>query len=58
MARHEGKNGQNHTVYGRYLDVFEPDPASGELLIARRKVVTQIAEGAGGERYWLERTGA
>ncbi len=55
MARHEGKNGQNHTVYGRYLDDFVPDPASGGLLIARRKVVTQIAEGAGGERYWLDR---
>ncbi len=60
MARHEGKNGQNHTVYGRYLDVFQPDPKSGELLIARRQVVTQIAEGegAGAPRYWLERGGA
>ena len=55
VARHEGKNGQNHTVYGRYLDEFVPDGASGGLLIARRKVVTQIAEGAGGNRYWLDR---
>ena len=55
MARHEGKNGQNHTVYGRYVDSFQPDPATGALLIARRKVVSQIAEGTTGERYWLDR---
>ena len=55
MARHEGKNGQNHTVYGRYVDSLEPDPASGRLLIARRKVITQIAEGTAGERYWIDR---
>lgn len=60
MARHEGKNGQNHTVYGRYVDLLQPDPASGTLLIARRKVFTQIAEGvgAGNPRYWLDRGGA
>ena len=57
MARHEGKNGENHTVYGRYLDLLQPDPGSGALLIARRRVVTQIAEGvgAGNPRYWLDR---
>ena len=57
MARHEGRNGENHTVYGRYLDLLQPDPASGALLIARRRVVTQIAEGvgAGNPRYWLDR---
>ena len=55
IARHEGKNGQNHTVYGRYVDTLQPDPASGLLLIARRKVVTQIAEGTAGDRYWLDR---
>ena len=57
MARHEGKDGQNHTVYGRYVDLLQPDPASGALLIARRKVFTQIAEGvgAGNPRYWLDR---
>ena len=57
MARHEGRNGENHTVYGRYLDLLQPDPGSGALLIARRKVFTQIAEGvgAGNPRYWLNR---
>lgn len=57
MARHEDKNGENHTVYARYLDLLQPDPDSGALLIARRKVVTQIAEGvgAGNPRYWLDR---
>lgn len=57
MARHEGKNGENHTVYARYVDLLTPDPSSGALLIARRKVITQIAEGvgAGNPRYWLER---
>ena len=57
MARHEGRNGENHTVYGRYLDLLQPDPDSGALLIARRRVVTQIAEGvgAGNPRYWLDR---
>ena len=57
MARHEGKNGKNHTVYGRYSDLLKPDSVSGVLLIARRKVVTQIAEGegAGNPRYWLNR---
>ncbi len=60
MARHEGKNGQNHTVYGRYVDLLQPDAASGALLIARRKVFTQIAEGAGADnpRYWLDRGAA
>ena len=55
MARHEGKNGQNHTVYGRYVDQLQPDPTSGALLIGNRKVLTQIAEGAAGQRYWLDR---
>ena len=55
MARHEGKNGQNHTVYGRYVDWFQPDAGTGALLIQRRKVLTQIAEGTAGERYWLAR---
>jgi hypothetical protein len=55
MARHEGKNGQNHTVYGRYVDALQPNPDSGSLLIARRKVVSQISEGTTGQRYWLER---
>ena len=55
MARHEGKDGHNHTVYGRYVDLTVPDPASGQLLIARRQVITQIAEGTTGEPYWLPR---
>ena len=55
MARHEGRNGQNHTVYGRYVDLLQPDPGTGALLIARRKVVSQIAEGTSGQRYWLDR---
>jgi ketosteroid isomerase-like protein len=55
VARHNRKDGGFHALYGRYIDHYVPDPATGELLIANRKVLAQMAEGEVGERYWLPR---
>jgi len=53
-AYHEQKDGGQHTVNGRYLDVFAPD-ATGRLLIAQRKTISQTAQGTTTPRYWLPR---
>ena len=55
IAHHEWKNGRHHTVEGRYVDEHVPDPASGELLIARRRIVAQITDSDPAPRFWLER---
>lgn len=57
VARHDRKDGGFHAVYGRYLDRYERDPATGDLLIANRKVLAQMSEGEVGDRYWLPRLG-
>jgi ketosteroid isomerase-like protein len=54
MAVHEQTDGGRHTVCGRYLDLFVPDPA-GRLLIAHRHTLGQVAEGTSAPRYWLPR---
>jgi ketosteroid isomerase-like protein len=53
-AYHEQKDGGQHTVEGRYLDLFAPD-AGGRLLIAHRRTVSHTAQGTSAPRYWLER---
>lgn len=55
MANHNWKNGNHHSVYGRYVDEFQPDKESGALLIARRRVVSQLSENDGTPRYLLDR---
>lgn len=54
MAYHQQKDGGQHTVYGRYLDVFKAD-ASGRWLIAHRRTLGHAAEGTTAPRYWLPR---
>jgi ketosteroid isomerase-like protein len=53
-AYHQQKDGGQHTVFGRYLDVFKAD-ASGRWLIAYRKTLGHTAEGTTAPRYWLPR---
>jgi ketosteroid isomerase-like protein len=53
-AYHEQKDGGQHTVNGRYLDLFAPD-ATGRLLIAHRQTVSHTAQGITTPRYWLPR---
>jgi ketosteroid isomerase-like protein len=53
-AFHQQKDGGQHTVYGRYLDTFKPDP-TGRLLITHRQTVSHASEGISGPRYWLPR---
>ena len=57
MADHNWKNGNHHSVYGRYVDEFQPDKDTGALLIARRRVVSQLSENDPASRYKLERNG-
>lgn len=55
VARHDRKDGGFHALYGRYIDHYARDAASGKLLIANRKVLAQMSEGEVGDRYWLPR---
>ena len=57
MANHNWKNGNHHAVYGRYVDDLRPETGTGPLLIARRRVVSQLSENDGPPRYLLDRNG-
>ncbi len=54
-AYHEQKDGGRHTVWGRYVDRFEPGDG-GRLLIAHRQTLSHAAEGTTAPRYWLPRS--
>jgi ketosteroid isomerase-like protein len=54
-AFHEQKDGDHHTMWGRYVDVFKPD-ASGRLRIWRRQTLAHVAEGPNTPHFWLMRT--
>lgn len=56
-ANHNWKNGHHHTVMGRYVDELQLDKETGALLIARRRVVSQMTEGDLTKRFTLARNG-